>query len=231
VFVEAGASASPPDDATDLAATGTAREMLELPETVFFSRLDDRVRRAELLLVLLRTGGLSRATAARALRAQLEAIRHGATHLGAPQLVALLDVLGDAVAELGDLSRTRPENAPRDVLVLDEDEVSRDLVALAFESHGQIIRCASSFDEFVVLFGERRPDLVVTDAELATAPPRYFCATLRELVGDVPIALFTTRQLAEIDLVARAAGAACCVPKEHGVEALLTALRPFLSAT
>ena len=36
----------------------SARGMLEPPESVFMTRLDDRIRRAELLLTLLKSGGL-----------------------------------------------------------------------------------------------------------------------------------------------------------------------------
>ncbi len=206
-------------------------DMLELPESIFFARLDERVRRSQLMLVLLQTGAISHSTAGRALQAQLEAIRRGAVDLGAPQLVALLDVLGAVVGELAGLPRGQSTHSARDVLVLDENEVARDLVSLAMESAGHAVRCASTFDEMLTLFHERRPDVVLSDAELSNAPTRVFCQTLRDALGQVPIVLFASRVDDAVLAAARAADVSCCVSKEAGIEALVAKLATLFEST
>lgn len=212
---------------SDLGEIGSVRDMLELPESRFFSRLDERVRRAELLLALLRSRGLARNTVGRALMAQLEAVRQAATELRAPQLVALLEVLGAVVGELTDISNDDTTHT-MDLLVLDENEVSCDLVALAVESRGHTVRCAASFEELVTLVGERIPGLVISDAELANAPVRCLAKNIRDVIGDVPLALFTTQEGAEVERVAREVGVAWWLPKRRGVEALTSTLTNWI---
>lgn len=220
------ADVDPEGDAgpSSLEAAYSVRDMLEPPEDVFFASLDERVRRSQMMRVLLKTGALSRPTAGRALQAQLEAVRRGALALGAPQLVALLEVLGAVVGELAQVPERELARAARDVVVLDEDEVGRDLVALAIESEGHAVRCASTFDELLALCGERRPDVVISDAELRKAPARIFCPTLRDALGDVPVLLFATRADDEVFAAARAADIRYCVPKEVGIGALIANL-------
>jgi CheY-like chemotaxis protein len=197
-------------------------DMLKLPETVFFSRLDDRVRRTELLLMMIKSGGISRTIGARALRAQLEAMRRGAIDLGVLDLVAFLEVIGAVVGELTETSRDDTCSA-REVLVLDDDEVQRDLITLAVESEGHSVRCARDFDELVELIGERVPDVLVTEAELANAPTRYLAKALRDLVSGVPIVAFTTKTDAATTAALRDISARM-VSKEAGIEALVAEL-------
>jgi CheY-like chemotaxis protein len=197
-------------------------DMLKLPETVFFSRLDDRVRRTELLLMMIRSGGISRSIGARALRAQLEALRRGAIDLGVLDLVALLEVIGAVVGELTDTSRDDTCHA-REVLVLDEDEVQRDLITLAVEAEGHSVRCARDFDELVELIGERVPDVLVTEAELTNVPTRYLASALRDLVSAVPIVAFTTKSDAATTASLHHISARM-VSKEAGIEALVAEL-------
>lgn len=212
------------DGPSSLDAAPAVRDMLEPPESFFFASLDERVRRSQLMHVLLKTGALSRPIVGRALQAQLEAVRRGAFALGAPPLVALLEVLADVVGELAQVPKGLNPHAARDVVVLDEDEVARDLVALAIESEGHAVRCASGFDELLALCNERRPDVVVSDAELSNAPARIFCQTLRDALEQVPIVLFATRIDEGVLVSARAANAHSCVPKEAGIETLIAEL-------
>lgn len=138
--------------------------------------------------------------------------------------------------DLADYARThlRADVAPvsstgvRDVLVFDEDEGARQLVELAIAARGHSVRSASNFDQLHASLAERRPDLLVTDAELSTASARLFCKTLRDLVGELPIVLFATRIGRDIDDAARDARVVCCVYKDSGVDALMDAITPFL---
>lgn len=218
------------EDASLLEETPEVQHMLDTPESAFLARLDERIRRTNILLDLLRAGAFDRDAGARALSSQLDGVRRGAQELGGvPELVGLMGSLAEAVLALADgapLARTEPV---RDVLVMDEDDVARDVIALAVESRGHAVRCARDFDEFVSQFNQRRPDVVLSEVELEKAPARFYCTTLRDLVGDLPIVFYANRTDDDVREATDAARGEVLIAKSQGVSALVTALAPFLA--
>ena len=67
-------------------------------------------------------------------------------------LVLLTRALQNALGHLG-MTPSKVSDHHLDVLVFDESEISRDLVALAVEGQGHIVRSASTYDEFVQRLG------------------------------------------------------------------------------
>lgn len=197
-----------------------------MPERMFFDRLEERARRAELLTVMLQAQGLSPSSGVCALQAALGAIVASAEETHLTSLASLARALQAAIGELG-ISTTRHASARRlDVLVLDESEISRDLVALAVEAQGHMVRCAASYDDFVRHLDERLPDLLVTDVELTNAPPRHFCSSLAELLATrpVPVVFFSGVEHDLMTDLAERAGARAAIAKDKGVSALMTEL-------
>jgi CheY-like chemotaxis protein len=189
-------------------------------------RIDEIGRRTELAVALLSASGIAPSLAARALCSQLEAIQVVASaHNGLP-LASLAGALRMAFEKLGGL--TADEESPvRDMLVVDPEEVSRDLIALAVETQGHVVRVAGSLAEFVDRFHERTPQIILSDAVLPEAPSRHLCRFLREIVGagTIPIVLFASEADDEkLARVARDAGAVRCISKDQGVEALIAEL-------
>jgi CheY-like chemotaxis protein len=113
-----------------------------------------------------------------------------------------------------------------DVLVLDETEVARDLVALAVEGQGHLVRCAGSYAEFIRHLDERLPDLIVTEIELSKAPARKFSRGLVELLATrpVPLVFFSAVPGPLLQELAGEAHARAAVSKDDGVAALMAAL-------
>lgn len=217
------------EDESLLEAIPEVRHMLDLPESAFLARLDERVRRTNVLLDMIRAGVFDRDAGARALRSQLDGVRRGAQELGSmPELVGLLGSLADAVMALSESGALpRPVEA-RDVLVMEEDDVARDVIALTVESRGHAVRCARDFDEFVSYFDEQRPDIVLSEVELEKAPARFYCTTLRDLVGDLPI-VFYARRTDDVREATEAARGEVLVSKAGGASALLVALEPIFA--
>lgn len=197
-----------------------------MPERMFFDRLEERARRAELLTVMLQAQGLSPSSGVCALQAALGAIVASAEEAHLKSLASLARALQAAIGELGIPTAHQTSARRLDVLVLDESEISRDLVALAVEAQGHLVRCAGSYDDFVRHLDERLPDLLVTDLELTNAPPRHFCRSLAELLATrpVPAVFFSSIEPGLMTELAEQAGARAAIAKDKGVSALMTEL-------
>lgn len=197
-----------------------------MPERRFFDRLEERARRAELLTVMLQAQGLSPASGVRALQAALRAIVASAEETHLKSLASLTRALDAAIGQLGIDTAGSAVARTFDVLVLDETEISRDLVALAVEAQGHMVRCAATYDEFVRHLDERLPDLIITDLELSNAPPRHFCDGLTELLATraVPLVFFSSLEPTLVAQLARRSRAHAAISKAEGVSGLMTTL-------
>jgi len=199
----------------------------EMPERAFFEQLDERARRAELMNALLQAGGLPPDSAARALQAALGAIVASAQDANLPTLANLSSALRTAIGHLGIGAPIVDDMRVVDTLVLDESELSRDLVALAVEAQGHTVRCASTWEEFVKELEQRRPGLIITEVQHSNAPAKSFCATLQEILVDtkIPVVFFSDLEAAELAELASRHGARRSISKEFGVELLIGELR------
>jgi CheY-like chemotaxis protein len=217
---------APPSAAavTELAARDAP---FELPERAFFEQLDARARRAELLTALLGAGGVPPESAVLALQAALGAIVASAEDAQLPTLANLATALRTAIGRLGVGSPIEDELRIVDTLVFDESEVSRDLVALAVEAQGHTVRCASRYEDFVRELEQRRPGLIITEAQLSNAPAKSFCATLQELLATrrIPLVFFSDLDAAELGSLAKSCGARRSISKELGIDRLIGELR------
>jgi CheY-like chemotaxis protein len=203
----------------------------ELPERAFFQQLDDRARRAELMNALLQAGGLPPESAVRALQAALGAIIASAEDANLPTLANLSSALRSAIGNLGIGEAIFDDMRVVDTLVLDESELSRDLVALAVEAQGHTVRCAATWEDFVKEL-ERRPGLIITEVQHSNAPAKSFCSILQELLVDmkIPVVFFSDLETAELAELARKYGAQRAISKELGVDRLIVELRDVYRA-
>ena len=199
----------------------------EMPEHAFFQQLDERARRAELMNALLRAGGLTPESAVHALQAALGAIVACAKDANLPTLANLSNALRTAIGALGIGASTIDEERVVDTLVLDESELSRDLVALAVEAQGHTVRCAATYEEFVKELEQRKPGLIITEVQHSNAPAKSFCAILQELLYDrkIPVVFFSDLDPAELADLAAKHGARRSISKEFGVDLLIGELR------
>ena len=186
--------------------------------------LDDRGRRTELLAALARGGGLAPERAARVLRAELSELENGAAESGLDGLAAMARATREIVELLGDVHVQHWRQ--RDVLVLDDNEVTRDLITLALEAEGHQVRVAATLSEFSALVAERKPHVVLTEARLPDAPDDQFCHFLRRTmaVDSIPIVIFSSAQGIELETLALNAGADLYLSKDQGIGEMIAEL-------
>ncbi len=178
----------------------------------------------DLLAALLGAGGLSAKRAARILHAELSAVEAGTEGNGLDAVAGMSAAARRVLQRLAGLAESELQPG-RDILVLDSDEVTGDLVALAIEAEGHSVRVAATLPECLALFNERRPDLILTEAHIPGAPVDQLCRFLRERFGaEVPIVLFAAASGAELALLCRNAGATQGISKDAGIEEMIAAL-------
>jgi CheY-like chemotaxis protein len=187
-------------------------------------------RRAELLSALLQAKGIPAEQGMRAVQSALGAIAASAEAAQLTSLVALTRALQSALGHLGMTPPRTGDHRSLDVLVFDESEVSRDLVALAVEGQGHIVRSAHNYGEFIGRLNDQLPDLIVTEIELSNANARQFCAALKELLVDrpVPTIFFSSAAPEEIQEAARTVRPLASVHKADGIRSLIIELEYVL---
>jgi CheY-like chemotaxis protein len=196
--------------------TPRQRRVLEL--------LDERGRRTELLAALTRGGGLPPERAAVVLRAELAELEASAAEAELDGLAAMARATREVVEHLGNVKVAHWRQ--RDVLVLDDNEVTRDLITLALEAEGHTVRVASTINEFLALVNERKPHVVLTEARMPDAPDDQFCDFLRRRMAmdSIPIVIFSSAQGIELETLALNAGADLFLSKDQGLEDLIREL-------
>jgi len=185
--------------------------------------LEDRARRVELLGALASAGGLVPERAASVLGAELGELEVSAAESGLDGLGALARAMRRVVEHLGGIAAA---TWLPDVVVLDDNEITRDLVTLALQADSHHVRTASTLAEMAFLVKERKPHVVLTEARVPDAPDATFCSYLRELMAieHIPIVLFSSARGDELAILAREAGANLYLTKDQGIEDLTTEL-------
>jgi two-component system chemotaxis response regulator CheY len=89
-----------------------------------------------------------------------------------------------------DSSSRRAALARLEVLVVDDDPDSRELVALAVRSHGHRCRVAGDGTEALKLLAERPADLVISDWAMPEMSGAELCRRVRDGGDDVPYTYF-----------------------------------------
>jgi hypothetical protein len=113
---------------------------------------------------------------ATALGGELLGIEAIANEVGVPSLAAI------AKALRGQMTR----GARGRVLVISPERAGG-AAADALMRRGFDVRAAANLRDFVALFGEAKPDVVVTEIELPQAPAAHLARFVREIVGEVPV--------------------------------------------
>jgi CheY-like chemotaxis protein len=180
--------------------------------------LEDRARRTELLAALVGAGGLPPDRAASVLCAELGELEVSAREVGLDGMVAMARAARRVVEHLG--GGVKVEHwRQREVVVLDDNEVTRDLIALALQAEGHRVRTAGNVAELAYLVSERKPHVLLTEARMPDAPGARFCLHLRRTIAleKIPIVIFSSARGAELAELAREAGADLYLSKDQGI--------------
>ena len=183
--------------------------------------LEERARRTELLGALAGAGGLEPARAANALCAELGELETSATEVGLDGLGAMARAVRKVVGFLGGVPVTPWQQ--REVIVLDDNEVTRDLITLALQAEGHRVRSAANVAELSYFVRERKPHVLLTEAQMPDAPGTRFCNYLRVTMSleKIPIVIFSGARGDELAMLAREAGADLFLSKDQGIGDLM----------
>lgn len=183
--------------------------------------LEDRARRTELLAALAGAGGLPPERAANVLCAELGELEIAAREVGLDGLVAMARAARRVVEHLGGVKIAQWRQ--REVVVLDDNEITRDLIALALQAEGHRVRTAANVAELSYLVSERKPHVLLTEARMPDAPGARFCAYLRRTISleKIPIVIFSSARGEELAMLARDAGADLYLSKDQGIGDLM----------
>ena len=194
---------------------------IELRQRRVMTLLEDRARRTELAAALAGAGGLEPERAAKVLCAELDELETSAAEVGLDGLAAMARAARKAVGYLGHVKVAAWQQ--RDVIVLDDNEVTRDLITLALQAESHRVRSAANVAELSQLVRERRPHVLLTEARMPDAPAARFCNYLRVTMAleRIPIVIFSSARGDELAVLAREAGADLYLSKDQGISDLM----------
>ena len=206
------------------APAGSETEPGTLRQRRVMMLLEERARRIELVEALAGAGGLKPERTASVLCAELYELETAATEVGLNGLGALARAMCRVIEHLGGAKPAPPRQ--REVIVLDDNEVTRDLIALALQAEGHHVRSASCVAELALLVRERRPHVLLSEARMPDAPGARFCHYLRHvtMLEKIPIVIFSSARGDELATLAREAGAELYLSKDQGIGDLMGGL-------
>lgn len=203
-------------------------ESLPARERALRDGLAPHAHRMALVRALLRVGGVSRVEGARALRAELRALEHEASLAHDEAMEAMANALRLAIEELGGLT-DEAEIVHEAVVWVGADAIARDHIAVAAETQGVGVRVATCAEAFWAQCQDRRPDIVVVDADVTGFAPEEVCRLVHEAAPTVPVVLLA-RGLSTDDLGAleQRTRAARCLDIDVGSDALIAVFSELL---
>lgn len=132
------------------------------------------------------------------------------------------------------LSDSKRESQPfeqRRLLILDDSELTRELLQLELEGRGHLVEVASNLIDFQKKLGTFNPELIFLDINMPEMQGDEVCRQLRRRLDTqtVPIILLSSLPDDELAALAQRAGADGFLSKQHGMEELVAYLDDLLS--
>ncbi|RME19431.1 MAG: response regulator [Deltaproteobacteria bacterium] len=193
---------------------------------------DARTNRLALASAIWAARGLDDQSGLRTIQAELKGLAHATRKSG---LIPLATAIETAAESLSSLALAGGGEEPlyfgRRVLVLDDTEVTRDLVALALDGVGCVVEVASSLAEFRGLLEDFDPELLVI--EPAHAELKKVSSFEKLIAGwhreTIPVVLFSAEPERALSEYAEKFKADAALGKEEGLSALIESVVEVLS--
>jgi CheY-like chemotaxis protein/HPt (histidine-containing phosphotransfer) domain-containing protein len=110
------------------------------------------------------------------------------------------------------------------ILIIDDSPINTEALSDVLEDAGFETRCTHDGEAALVEVGRFEPDIVLADVQMPGLPLEALCQRLRQAAGARAIRILLVSGVGESELadLAAAAGADGFVPKDHGLEAVVT---------
>ncbi len=195
-------------------------------------RSEARARRLALASAIWAARGIDDLSGGRTVQAELRGLSLDAQCVGNESLALALDSAADALSCLAAVAGAEdPPHLGRKILVLDDSEVTADLVALALDGVGCVVAVATSLAEFLERFGEVNPDAVIIEP---AHPDLTAAGGAERLLGRMeravlPVIFFSAEPKESLRETAQTFHAAASLAKDQGLGAMLAEVEEILS--
>lgn len=195
------------------------------------ARATERAQRLQLLAATWQAGGCDDRCGIVTVRAELAGLAQEVRSVG---LGVLADTIDDAAAALGSHQATRgevePHHAGRRILILDDSEVTRDVIALALEGTGCVVTVASSLAEYRTRVAEFQPEVLLLEPGHPELAGSSTFDKLRQRIDSsaVPVVLFSAESAPLLKKRAETLGVDGWVTKDQGTNELLEQVEEIL---
>jgi len=112
------------------------------------------------------------------------------------------------------------ESKGKKILIIDDSELTLELVKKTLSAAGYEVYAASELVEFDMLLGKVRPDLVIVDIQMPEITGDTICKVLKEKYSDIRVVLFSGLSDDELKLLSERVGADGYISKKHGLKEL-----------
>lgn len=196
------------------------------------ARAEERSRRLRLLGSMWTAGGTDEEATIATLRAELGGLAQELRGVGWQSFASVVQDAADVLAgwhETRDLKA--PVHAGRRILILDDSEVTRDIIALALERTGCEVTVAATTKEYSVRVQEFSPEVLLVEPAHPQLGAERAWTTLRARIKNpvVPVILFSSAPIDQLAVWADRAGADGFLTKDQGTDELVEHLEEVLS--
>lgn len=120
---------------------------------------------------------------------------------------------------------------PRRVLLIDDSELTLQVIALTLTEAGYDVRTSTTVANLATAFGPWRPEVILTDVNMPDVSGVELCRRLKSSyeTAHVPVVLYSSLSDAELEVLARECEADAYLSKQAGPQALPDALVRLLA--
>ena len=117
---------------------------------------------------------------------------------------------------------------PKKILLVDDDAGEHLVIVPILSKAGYTVISAKNGEQALQLVFPERPDLIILDFTMPVMNGLEAAKTLRSMMPEVPLILFTVHRSANLDSDASVAGINAVISKVEGVTALIDRVRSLL---
>ena len=122
------------------------------------------------------------------------------------------------------------KKSPKKVVVVDDDPLVLRILKDKLSEAGYLVTTTASAFGATQIVEEQRPDVVIIDVILPALPGTKIAGLIRERMKKVKVLLYSTKEEAELESLAKECGAHAWLSKSDDYDALLDQVKTLLKS-
>lgn len=116
-----------------------------------------------------------------------------------------------------------PHDSPKRILLIDDSEITREIIQFSLESEGHEVAVTGDLLSFDQILSEFHPNIILADVNMPDIQGDQICRALKSKheTNNIPIILFSSLSEDQLSKLAERAGADGYASKQDGVESLI----------